>query len=110
MKRPEISRLKRIVFRRTLYQNYDGSEVLSLRNEEHNLKRKRYGYGWHPASWQGWLAVALLLITVIPAVMILKDLPKNILSIKLLISICLIVVATSLPIATSLMKGPKLKW
>jgi hypothetical protein len=40
MKRPEISRLKRIVFRRTLYQNYDGSEVLSLRNEEHNLKER----------------------------------------------------------------------
>lgn len=22
------------------------------------FKAKRYGWGWHPASWQGWLCVA----------------------------------------------------
>ena len=23
------------------------------------FKNKRYGYGWYPATWQGWLVVAV---------------------------------------------------
>ncbi|MBP6942994.1 MAG: hypothetical protein KBB55_03040 [Candidatus Buchananbacteria bacterium] len=23
------------------------------------FKRKRYGYGWYPSTWQGWLVIAV---------------------------------------------------
>lgn len=26
------------------------------------FKAKRYGYGWYPATWQGWLAMLVWLI------------------------------------------------
>jgi hypothetical protein len=26
------------------------------------FKAKRYGYGWYPASWQGWLVMAAWLL------------------------------------------------
>jgi hypothetical protein len=26
------------------------------------FKGKRYGYGWYPATWQGWLVLAVYLI------------------------------------------------
>lgn len=28
------------------------------------FKRKRYGWGWYPASWQGWLITVIYLILI----------------------------------------------
>ena len=29
------------------------------------FRRKRYGYGWTPATWQGWLALAVYVAVVV---------------------------------------------
>lgn len=26
------------------------------------FKNKRYGFGWHPVSWQGWLSLFVLIV------------------------------------------------
>ena len=29
------------------------------------FRRKRYGYGWTPDTWQGWLATAMFIVLVV---------------------------------------------
>lgn len=29
------------------------------------FRAKKYGYGWYPATWQGWLILALFVILII---------------------------------------------
>lgn len=29
------------------------------------FKRKKYGWGWYPATWQGWLCIAVYVLTVL---------------------------------------------
>ena len=29
------------------------------------FKRKRYGWGWTPSSWEGWLTIAIFLVLTI---------------------------------------------
>jgi hypothetical protein len=42
-----------------------------MNNQEKQLKKpiwfkaKRYGYGWYPATWQGWLIIAIYLVIVV---------------------------------------------
>jgi hypothetical protein len=31
------------------------------------FRAKRYGYGWYPSSWQGWLVLLVYLVDVIGA-------------------------------------------
>lgn len=30
--------------------------------ERHWFKAKRYGYGWYPATWEGWVVMAVWLV------------------------------------------------
>ncbi len=40
--------------------------IAHLRDNPQRLwfKRKLYGWGWTPATWQGWLAVALYIVAI----------------------------------------------
>ncbi len=29
------------------------------------FKAKRYGWGWYPVTWQGWLAIAIFLVVIL---------------------------------------------
>lgn len=31
------------------------------------FKRKRYGYGWAPSTWQGWLVIAVYVVGIFVA-------------------------------------------
>ena len=37
------------------------------------FKRRRYGYGWTPSTWQGWLCVAVFLAATILPIPLLGD-------------------------------------
>lgn len=37
------------------------------------FKRKLYGWGWYPASWQGWLVTAVYILVVLAAAMTIDD-------------------------------------
>ena len=79
-------------------------------SQQYWFKRRRYGWGWTPVAWQGWvclgvyLAVALLSVLVLP----MKSAEPTIES---LILFCLIFLsATLLLIGTIMAKGPQPHW
>ena len=39
------------------------------------FRRKIYGWGWFPITWQGWLVIALYVVAIITLALVL--LPKN---------------------------------
>jgi hypothetical protein len=64
------------------------------------FKNKRYGWGWTPATWQGWLVLVIFLALIIGNVLrldaarlstsdaLMNILPQNALLVLILILIC----------------------
>lgn len=75
------------------------------------FKRRRYGYGWTPVTWRGWVTIVVFLVVVVAgAAIILKDTPRNTFSSEVYTFLAFVAVATALIFAVSLAKGPKPKW
>ena len=81
---------------------------------QHNklwFKRRRYGWGWTPVTWQGWTAVIVFLLgVVVAAAVLVEDEPRNTLSRD---GILFIVISISLALGlfwVSYVKGPSPKW
>lgn len=78
---------------------------------EKNLwfKRKRYGYGWVPVTWQGWLTVAIFVVVIsVSAVFIEYQNVESVLSMSLYL--IFVLVASLVLVIISYKKGPKPKW
>jgi len=43
----------------------DRFEYLQDNPNNYWFKRKTYGWGWYPATWQGWLVTAMFIIFII---------------------------------------------
>jgi hypothetical protein len=72
------------------------------------FKRRRYGWGYFPSSWQGWAATALLLVLVIgPALFISDDNDSTALAVGYVVYV--LVVAAGF-LAVAVLKGPTPKW
>jgi len=70
------------------------------------FKAKKYGYGWYPATWQGWLVILFYFIILIPLIYIFEtDVEKYL--IFYLLSVFFI---TGLLIYISYKKGEKASW
>ena len=67
------------------------------------FKRKRFGWGWTPVTWQGWAVIALFTIFVLFGVGLAKDAD---IAAGILCWIAALVILT----AGSLLRGPKPKW
>lgn len=79
-------------------------------NGKYWFKRRRYGYGWTPVTWQGWVAVVFALtVTTISSIYIVEGSPDG-LTKKTLIYMALPVVAIAILLIASVIKGPKPKW
>lgn len=75
------------------------------------FKRRRFGYGWTPATREGWLTLVLYLTAVLGGAMVLGTLTTNspppwMAAIYLLTVLVLTVVF----LAITITKGPKPKW
>lgn len=73
------------------------------------FKAKRYGYGWYPCTWQGWLMIALYFIVVFGNFFLIDkyaESAKDVLSIFLPIT----VVSTIILVILAYLKGEKAKW
>lgn len=73
------------------------------------FRRKLYGWGWTPATWQGWVILALYIAFIIftlrgidTGVSLENDIPVDL--------IAPIVVATFVLLLVCLVKGEKPKW
>lgn len=48
------------------------------RKNQYWFKAKQYGWGWYPATWQGWLTTLLFVLSVIVASwLLLGDEPES---------------------------------
>lgn len=73
------------------------------------FKAKKYGYGWYPSTWQGWLILALYLGYVLYITMMFEaaHLPKDTVSIDFMLQIFL---PTALLIYICYRTGEPAKW
>ncbi len=67
------------------------------------FKRKKYGYGWVPSSWQGWSVIILYGLVILHSIFFFPD--ENLVGF-----IITVVVSTLILHFICRMKGPKLKW
>ena len=75
-------------------------------NKRYWFKAKTYGYGWYPATWQGWLIIAVYLVIFSLLVFIFEtDIEKY--SVFYFISVAAI---TGSLIYISYKKGEPAKW
>ena len=63
------------------------------------FKRRRYGWGWYPVTWQGWASVVIYVVVVLGANSVLP-----------VIGLPVLVVATLLLIYLCARKGPAPRW
>lgn len=74
------------------------------------FKRRRYGYGWTPITWQGWTATGLFLCVVIAGIFFLKDTPRNTVTQDVILYLAFVLLAILTLVVVSYKKGPKPKW
>ena len=76
------------------------------------FKRRRYGWGWTPVTWQGWLSFALFLAVVISSIFTLPMKPHEPTSGQIIVFLMCVGGAVLALIGISFMKGPmpKFRW
>lgn len=71
------------------------------------FKRRRYGYGWTPVTWQGWIAVGLFLAVILGGAALAIDAQSDVATV---IYLNFVIASALLLIGVSLQKGPLPKW
>ena len=76
------------------------------------FKRRRYGWGWTPVTWQGWLAVTLFAAVVISSAFTLPLKPNEPTTGQIIVFLMYVAGAGLTLIGVSIMKGPspKFRW
>lgn len=76
------------------------------------FKRRRYGWGWTPVTWQGWLSVVIFLAIVVSCIVTLPFKPHEPTSGQILLALIYIGSAILILLGVSFMKGPspKFRW
>lgn len=80
------------------------------KKQKHWFKRRRYGFGWTPITWQGWLSILIFLAVVMIGSYIIEDTPRNTLSPEAILYLVFFAFATLMLIIVSVKKGPSPKW
>ena len=74
------------------------------------FKRRRYGYGWTPVTWQAWASLGVFLVIITGGTVVLEGAPRHSLSAQLGVYLLIVLIATISLIALAYFKGPKPKW
>ena len=71
------------------------------------FKRKRYGYGLSPATWEGWLSLTVYIVLIIVDLVITRHIntPASIIT-----GTVILVALTIGLVALSLFKGESMRW
>jgi uncharacterized membrane protein YhaH (DUF805 family) len=83
-------------------------DYLKNNPEQYWFKRKLYGWGWTPATWQGWLAVLIYLLIVVGLALCLDPLAHPSTLIKSFV--LPLVVVTVILIGLAWYKGESPRW
>lgn len=74
------------------------------------FKRRRYGWGYTPVTWQGWLVIITFVLGLISAARKLPDDPSDASESQLIKFFVTLGIAIILLITVSLITGPKPHW
>jgi hypothetical protein len=80
------------------------------KDNKYYMKRRRYGWGFMPTSWQGWLFLALQLAVLLVAATFLPAKPQQPTSSQLAKYILLVGLVVITIILVAFMVGPKPHW
>ncbi len=84
---------------------------MSPSDRKYWFKRKRYGYGWTPATKEGWFSlVGLIVVMIVTGVALLKDVPEDTYQAEVGYFILLINIETLLFFWLLRNRAPKPKW
>ena len=72
------------------------------------FKAKRYGYGWYPVTWQGWLIISMYMFAVIKGTWNIEE--SGYLNNNLLTLVLRIVLPTIFLLVICFLKGEKPRW
>jgi len=72
------------------------------------FKRRRYGWGWVPVTWQGWLTVFVFAVGII-GIGFVADRNQGVDYLELWVIVAEVVLASGLALACY-KRGPKPKW
>ena len=72
------------------------------------FKRKRYGWGWVPATWQGWFVLSIYMVLIFLGALFFES--DNPTGQNIIVFVTVFVVATGLFIAIASYTAPKPKW
>ncbi len=70
------------------------------------FKAKTYGYGWYPATWQGWLIISIYIAVLALLITIFNTNPSEFLSVYLF----LVLLTTAILIYVCYKTGEPAKW
>lgn len=74
------------------------------------FKRKRYGYGWFPVTWQGWLAIILYIFVVMAEALFITLQNSNSSDNSTFWFYVLLFVSTTVLYIITRIKGPSPRW
>lgn len=74
------------------------------------FKRRRYGWGWMPVTWQGWTVVAVWILIVIGGSTAIARVPEDQQSTERALFLTFMAIATIGLFRISYAKGPKPRW
>ena len=75
------------------------------------FKRKRYGLGWVPVTWQGWLLIVIeVLFLLLLSKVLLKDVSENTYQNEVGVFLAIVFLSILVLVFISHKKGPSLKW
>jgi hypothetical protein len=82
-----------------------------LKNNPHGywFKRKLYGWGWTPATWQGWLTIGMYVLLIIAFSLLIPNKTSSVNEV-LVIRILPITLLTIVLLRICYRKGEKPKW
>ena len=71
------------------------------------FRRRSYGYGWRPITWQGWLVTLLTIVSILCSGAFVKQFPTNLVAIYSIIQIFISVIVL---IFVCVASGPTPTW
>lgn len=74
------------------------------------FKRRRYGFGWIPVTWQGWAVLGVYLVVVIGGATTLVGVPEANQARELGFFLTFVALATVGLIRIAIWKGPRARW
>lgn len=73
------------------------------------FKRRRYGYGWIPSTWEGWLVLAVYIVTISVGAFLIDYESKEVHA-NLVMYLLFVLLSTAILLFITYKKGPKPKW